>query len=212
MATTQKGYCYICGAELTRTGMQSHILKKHAGFGDQLCRLIRVEGTYNRDYWLYLDMPVNATLASLDKFLRAVWLECCGHLSAFYMGRYDEIPMSRKLERLDANAVLPYEYDFGSTTDLTVTFLGNCYRPRQRNHVRLLARNKPFEFTCGKCGKPAEYVNALEIDSEDNPFLCEACSKGVEFILPITNSPRMGVCGYCGELDKYEYRPENAGK
>lgn len=25
--------------------------------------------------------------------------------------------------------------------------------------------------------------------------------------LPVTNSLRMGECGYCGELDKYAYDP-----
>jgi len=32
-------------------------------------------------------------------------------------------------------------------------------------------------------------------------------------MLPVTNSPRMGVCGYCGELDTYEFvPPEQEGK
>jgi len=28
----------------------------------------------------------NAALSDLDSFLRDIWLECCGHLSAFEIG------------------------------------------------------------------------------------------------------------------------------
>ena len=31
-------------------------------------------------------MPASDTLADLDDFLRAIWLECCGHLSEFTIG------------------------------------------------------------------------------------------------------------------------------
>ena len=34
-------------------------------------------------YWLHIEIPAKATLEDLDHFLRAVWLECCGHLSSF---------------------------------------------------------------------------------------------------------------------------------
>jgi len=36
-------------------------------------------------------MPARATLTDLDGFLRDIWLECCGHLSAFDIGtvRYE---------------------------------------------------------------------------------------------------------------------------
>jgi len=42
-----------------------------------------VEGQYARDYWLHLQAPVYRTFGELDSVLRAIWLECCGHLSAF---------------------------------------------------------------------------------------------------------------------------------
>jgi len=31
-------------------------------------------------------MRGSATLAKLDDYLRAIWLECCGHLSKFTIG------------------------------------------------------------------------------------------------------------------------------
>jgi len=36
---------------------------------------------------MHIEMPVSGTLYDLDSFLRAVWLECCGHLSAFRIGK-----------------------------------------------------------------------------------------------------------------------------
>ena len=33
-----------------------------------------------------LEMRGSATLAKLDDYLRAIWLECCGYLSGFTIG------------------------------------------------------------------------------------------------------------------------------
>ena len=84
MATNQqKGNCYLCGAELGKVAMKNHILKLHDDpAGEQECRLVKVEGMDKR-YWLLLDLPLTASLKNLDDFLRKIWLECCGHMSAF---------------------------------------------------------------------------------------------------------------------------------
>lgn len=71
--------------------------------------------------------------------------------------------------------------------------------------ITILSRNKPLEIYCSQCGKnPAEWVNPEGIYDE-TPFWCEECvSKAEEeneepgFLLPVCNSPRMGVCGYEG--------------
>jgi len=47
---------------------------------------ITAEGRYLPDYWMHLEVPAEATLTDLDGFLRKVWVECCGHLSAFTIG------------------------------------------------------------------------------------------------------------------------------
>ena len=46
---------------------------------------IAVEDRYDPRYWMHLDMPMNLDLRGLDQFLRNIWLECCEHLSAFYI-------------------------------------------------------------------------------------------------------------------------------
>ncbi|WP_055052861.1 hypothetical protein [Blautia obeum] len=40
-------------------------------------------GAYNKDYWLIIQIKENATLDNLDRFIRDIWVECCGHLSVF---------------------------------------------------------------------------------------------------------------------------------
>src|SRR5438045_3051287 len=45
-------------------------------------------------YWLHLEAGPTATLEDLDLYLRRIWLECCGHLSAFQINgvRYAAVP------------------------------------------------------------------------------------------------------------------------
>ena len=46
---------------------------------------LQVEGRYLPMYWMHLAVNASATLETLDQFLRAIWLECCGHLSALIL-------------------------------------------------------------------------------------------------------------------------------
>jgi len=206
----QKGNCYLCGAELGKVAMKNHMLKQHSDpTGEQECCLVKVEGMDKR-YWLLLDMPLTASLKNLDDFLRKIWLECCGHMSAFMGDGYQEYPMSRKLISFPEGSQIGYEYDFGDTTRLQVSFVGRTRRKKQREVVRLLARNKPMEWKCAECGKPAELVFIERLYKEGaNPFLCEACAEKLdmemEMGLPVTNSPRMGACGYTGRMDHYGF-------
>lgn len=215
MTTSSKGNCYLCGRELSKTGMRSHILKAHAGEGvGQECCLLKVEGTYHKDYWLYLDIPVKNTLAVLDWFLRRIWLECCDHMSAFYAKRYQGMPDNRKLSTFPVGVKFMHHYDFGSTTETTITVVGPTWRPPQQEAVRLLARNVPPQFQCSMCGAPATHICPEERYYSENPFYCEECAekREVDFMLPVTNSPRMGVCGYEGERDTYAFVPPEKTK
>ena len=214
-AQTLKGNCYLCGAELGKTAMKNHIFKQHSDETQaQECMLIKAEGN-DKNYWLYFDAPLTASLKNVDDFLRRIWLECCGHMSAFMGSGYTEYPMSRKLNRFVPGDKITHEYDFGSTTTLLITFVGITHRPKQREVVRLLARNVSPQFTCAECGAPATHVLMDRWYQDKDPFLCETCLRKEddwEIALPVTNSPRMGVCGYTGEFDKYEYIPEKFRK
>jgi len=221
MKTNSAGNCYLCGANLTKTAMRNHLFKVHAEDKDgKECRLLRIEGFPDKNYWLYIDIPADETLSELDAFLREIWLECCGHMSEFteykrgqrlYGPRPGPISSKKKLKTFAAGEMLLHAYDFGSATESIITVIGNTLRKPQKDIVRLLARNAPPVFKCAGCGETAEYIDTESRYESDNPFYCEECAKEYDFemILPVTNSPRMGECGYAGELDTFEFNPES---
>lgn len=201
-------------------------LKKHsaeapAGKKGRKTRLLHLlaQAKYGAAYWLHLEASGTATLDDLDGFLRAIWLECCGHLSAFkidgrqytaggdggWEAEFGDLSIDVPLQDvLHVGTAFSYEYDFGSTTELVLKVLSEREGPADRKRpVRLLARNEPPAIPCGKCGeKPAELINR-EKSWDDSGWLCKACAKkdGVygDESLPVVNSPRTGVCGYVGE-------------
>lgn len=68
----------------------------------------------------------------------------------------------------------------------------------------MIARNEPCEIICAHCGKNADYI-----DAHDMEYICDKCSDATAdecYLLPITNSPRSGECGYDGSLDKWTYK------
>ncbi|MDR2529929.1 MAG: hypothetical protein LBC65_00105 [Oscillospiraceae bacterium] len=194
------GNCFVCGETTGKIAMKNHIIKKH-GNGDEECCLIKAEGAYDKNYWLLFSVPLDAPMSSVDKFLRRIWCECCGHLSAFrYGGR--EFGKTRKVSALEIGSTLYYEYDFGSTTEILLTVVDKISRPKQREKVQLLARNVPLADICDNCGKPAAYVDAWERE-----LLCAECAAKVDedALLPVVNSPRCGECAYDGEQDIWTF-------
>lgn len=95
---TSKGICRFCGNEVDKTKMTQHLkycksrkasIEATNTQEAEKTRLfhIVVEGRYLPMYWMHLEMPTDARLLDLDDFLRDTWLECCGHLSAFTIGK-----------------------------------------------------------------------------------------------------------------------------
>jgi hypothetical protein len=68
--------------------------------------------------------------------------------------------------------------------------------------IQILARNAPPLITCEICGEIAPLVCAQCIWSDEG-WLCDKCAGehkcGEEMLLPLVNSPRVGMCGYTGE-------------
>mgnify|MGYP000968031788 CR=1 FL=1 len=171
----------------------------------------------------------------MEVVIRDIWVECCGHLSAFDIEgvRYEQISdndflwgepaedMSHKLkEVLEVGMEIGYEYDFGSTTELTIKVVDYYKAPEQKENVTILSRNNPPQFVCSICGnQKATWINAFRIYDEDL-FWCEECVNKLEegeleayendvCFLPITNSPRMGVCGYEGsDIYPEQFEPD----
>jgi hypothetical protein len=99
-----------------------------------------------------------------------------------------------------------YEYDFGSSTDLTLKVLSEregVVKDEDEDSIEILARNTEPVMLCKVCGKPAKFVVGGYFDVEENAFCSKKCVKksgeDAEMLLPVVNSPRVGVCGYTGE-------------
>lgn len=176
-----------------------------------------VEGVSNPRYWLHLEAGASATLEDLDRFLRDIWLECCGHISAFEIDgvRYasytedawdeeDEETMNKPLSRLlQPGQTCSYEYDYGSTTLLQIRALAQVAVRSGRERIVRLAQNERLDFPCVECGgRPAMQV-CIECRFENGGWLCLDCAPehecGEEMLLPLVNSPRTGVCAYTGD-------------
>ena len=325
-----KGVCSFCKGEFEKAKMTQHLkyCKQRATEiatelentpALQKIRLfhILVEGRYNPQYWMHLELSAQDDLADLDDFLRAIWLECCGHLSEFTIGgtSYSSEPEDyfyfgedatdeeaeiedEEDEELDVDELLQtfppeylkmlpqnflselqkfetiddlvsylkemlnsipkrgvphsqeewdayreryfqsqileallemvedrsldvslekvlkvgqkfsYEYDFGSSTDLTLKVLSEREGAVQNEDededtIEILARNIEPVMLCKVCGKPAKFVVGGYFDVEENAFCSKKCVKksgeDADMLLPVVNSPRVGVCGYTGE-------------
>lgn len=209
------GNCFLCGQELSKIKMKNHVIKDHflAEKGEKT-RLIKVEGAYDKNYWLLLDIGHDARLIDLDDFLREIWLECCGHMSGFFPPSDNwnrgEFNMNTRITRFETGEKLLHRYDYGTTTTLLVTMLADKLRPQQKTEVRLLARNVAPEILCSNCGKPAECF--CPFCDYDHGMYCKECYENhecpdKEYSMPITNSPRSGECAYTGELDVWQFDP-----
>lgn len=221
-----QGTCALCQGEFSRASMTKHLqacqrrateAKRSAGHkpGRTMKHFhVVVEGRELPGYWMHLEVRTGITLAELDAFLRETWLECCGHMSAFEIGgqRYvsgaglffeaepDEHSLRVRLDRVfHPGLSCLYEYDFGTTTELRLRVVAEEAREATGQSIQLLARNTPPAIPCGVCGKPATSVCTMCV-YEEAGGLCAACAKthacGEEMLLPVVNSPRVGMCAY----------------
>lgn len=164
-------------------------------------------------YWIFATIPLNASLALLDAFLRGIWLECCGHLSEFtiggrrYMSHTESGRPSQSMKNqigqlLSPGSTCEYVYDFGSSTDLEIQVMAKVDACQQKK-ITLLMQNELPAHSCESCKKTASIIC-----SQCGDTTCRFCSKrhgcvvneGDDYMLmTLVNSPRTGVCGYEGK-------------
>ena len=231
-----EGKCLFCNKTFTKTGINRH-LATH--LTDQATEgvtgksfFVKVETNKrwgSTPYFLSLWIDGEAKMKDIDSFLREIWLECCGHLSAFsyptkkrrgfgmnffnpfgtagngkeYEG---EISMNKKVKDiLYKDLVLDYEYDFGTSTNLSLTVIEE-YPVKTTKKIVLLSRNEPLEIICSVCGKAPATQICTSCSYKEATF-CNKCAKKhakkcEDFddyaSMPVVNSPRMGECGYEG--------------
>lgn len=95
-----------------------------------------------------------------------------------------------------------YVYDFGSSTELLIKFMGRREGKFKGFVPKIMARNLPQDIKCCVCGAPATELCVYCIYDDKGEFCDQHAAEhkcGPEALLPVVNSPRMGVCGYTGE-------------
>jgi hypothetical protein len=212
------GQCQVCSESVEKSVISRHLEKCLAAESGKVAPSARPVPAFlleiqARPYWLYVLARADASLDQFDGFLRQIWLECCGHMSAFSIGNQrfvsdedgyadeDEPNMDIKLsEILLPKLSFKYEYDFGSTTLLKGKVV-KALEISQTDKIRLLVRNADLRLACQACSKPATDLCTACIWEGDGLF-CEACAAehdcDEELLMPVVNSPRCGVCGYTG--------------
>ena len=172
---------------------------------------LQIQDAWQGTYWLHLEMNGFATLGDLDHYLRAIWLECCGHMSRFSIGGWggEEIGMkSRAKEVFDSGAELTHIYDFGTSSETLIKTAGvREGKPLTRHPIVLLARNKAPVSPCMECEQPAKWLCMECVYELDKPgLLCDEHEQSHPHEaygepLPLVNSPRVGLCAYCGPAE-----------
>jgi hypothetical protein len=153
---TTRGTCERCGTSGTRAVLRKDLAACSAPMPEVSRRgrrrlaaapglLIEVVGR-PKAYWLFLGMAHDAKLSDLNAWLRAIWLECCDHLSEFVIGptRYSWVPSPTFSLKARAQSMyvgvcrvrrpgvaFQHHDDFGSTTILDLSLVG----PQDRDVV-----------------------------------------------------------------------------
>jgi len=230
MKLKSEGVCRFCKKTFSEVAMLRHLQscserKKNQDKEEKKWKIFLLRAKAG-PYFVYFEIKAASTLKKVDEFLRDLWLECCGHLSAFTINNVEyELDSYRKNTRytdffgrskptgsmniklysiLTSGFKFTHEYDFGSTTELDMM----CVSERQGDldEIRIIARNNPLNLVCTTCGKPAEQV-CTQCLYDGAGFFCEKCAMkhtcGEDMFLPVVNSPRMGVCGYTGNNDDW---------
>jgi len=217
-----KGKCAYCGQEIAKNGVTKHLAtcpqrqdavakaERKKGNPETLYHL-RIQAAGLSEFWLDLEMRGSATLKDLDSYLRAIWLECCGHLSRFSVGGWSgrEIAMKRKADEIFRPGVeLTHIYDFGTSSETLIKVVGMREgKPTTSRPIALMARNVMPECECIECKQPAAWL-CMEcvIEEETWGTLCDEHAEthphdNYGEPVALVNSPRLGLCGYNGPAE-----------
>jgi hypothetical protein len=212
-----EGKCLFCDktfakAEINRhlkTHLKTHLKQKatESPKGKSYFVNVETDSLYgSTPYFLSLWVNGTATMQDIDDFLRDIWLECCGHMSAFTdpanvsqgdvfdamklleQGEHEayeklmeaidgEIPMDKKVNKFFHKGLkLKYEYDFGSSTNLQLTVIAE-YLVKADKKITLLSRNEPLEWLCHSCQKEPATQICIVHGWDDDSMFCEKCAK-----------------------------------
>lgn len=217
-----KGKCAYCGQEMIKSRIVKHLATcpqrqelinkaEHKKAGNETLYHLRVQDAWRSEFWLDLEMRESATLRDLDDYLRAIWLECCGHMSQFSIGgwRGEEIPKRSIADKIFRQGLeLTHIYDFGTSSETLIRVVGlREGKPTTSHPIALMARNVMPAAKCIECGEAATSLcNECLIEEERWGTLCDKHAQthpheNYGEPIPLVNSPRLGMCGYEGPAE-----------
>lgn len=215
-----KGNCIFCHQSFDKAGMSQHLesctkrkliiteINKKSDDKIKLFHLL-VQDVYQGNFWLHLEMSGEAKLIELDKYLRAIWLECCGHLSHFSYKKWGQkISMNSTANRVFEPGLQIYHiYDYGTSSETKIKIIAEREGIfHYQKPIFLMARNDPPEYQCQECGKEANWLCIECVYNNDDGTLCDKHAeshphKDYGGLFEIVNSPRLGMCGYTGPAE-----------
>ncbi len=214
-----KGVCAYCGLEIAKNGVTKHLsacskrqaavqAAEHKKTQAETLYHLRVQAAGQSEFWLDLEMRGVATLKDLDDYLRAIWLDCCGHLSRFSIGGWgrQEIAKQRAIgEIFTPGTELTHIYDFGTESVTLIKVIETREgKPTTARPIVLMVRNRMPESACIECGQAANWL-CMEclIEGQEWGALCDEHARDHPHDnygepISLVNSPRLGLCGYTG--------------
>lgn len=217
-----EGRCAYCGQEIAKNAAAKHLtvcarrqeaITKANSKKDEAETLyyLRVQSVNSGQFWLDLEMRGSTTLKDLDNYLRAIWLECCGHLSKFSIEgrRGSDIPKNRRADEIFKSGVkLTHIYDFGTSSETLIRCIdAREGKPTTSRPIALMMRNLMPQCECAECKKPAIWL-CMECFIEKDAWrtFCDDHAKthphdNYGEPVKLVNSPRLGLCGYDGPAE-----------
>jgi hypothetical protein len=208
---TSHGICMFC--------QEKHEMKdmpKHLGLHLKTMEKQNVQNITTPFYHIrvesevyFLDLLVRGTLPmkKIDHYLKRIWLDCCGHMSAFGHKNYRVLMKHLVEDVFEPRVKIYHDYDFGTTTRVFLRGIKK-YDLLEKQDIILMSRNEPLGLKCDVCKRKIATQVCTVCDFE---LFCENCSEKhsetcSDFVdyaaMPVVNSPRMGECGYeGGEID-----------
>ena len=160
------------------------------------------------DMFLHILVKGEDQMKTIDSFLKDIWLECCGHLSAFGHKNFKIKMKDLVMDVFQPRIKIFHDYDFGTTTRVFLK-ANKQYQLGLKEKIILLSRNEPLKIMCSKCKKKPAVSLCAECWYEEEAFFCEKCAEEhnetcegfADYAeMPVVNSPRMGECGYTGGI------------
>jgi len=202
-----EGKCLFCGKTFAKSGinrhLSTHIKEKEKSGEPGQSFFVKIETSKrwgSTPYFLSLWIDGETTLYDLDTFLRNIWLDCCGHLSAFRdpSGRFydfldDEDEDEEEYRILKMNQEDEDEDDF------------NHYGYENPNDIPKNCKTKKIFFK----GLELKY----EYDFGSTTELCitvldeYSVEADDEIVLLSRNEPLKIMCGICGKAPATQMCP-----